>query len=158
MATPKRNIRVSTRDREIFRMYVRHKTQQRIADELDMSQRSVSEAIKRARSEIPVETKQEQRAQMATLLDEFVAELVELVERDPIPAYSNGRPIVIEAGQDGEADVVAMDYSTRIRAMEVAKAMIESKRKMFGLDEPTKTSVDSTVRFEVVGIDTKELT
>ncbi len=157
MSTPEKNLRVSQRDRDIFECYIKHQTQATIAKKFGISQPVVSQAIKRVRESIPEETKEQQRERMASLMDRFVEELAVLAFSEPIPAYSNGRPIVIEDGEGDEPDTIAEDHTSRIKAMTETRAMLESKRKMFGLDAPVKAEVDATVKFEVVGIDTKDL-
>lgn len=62
----------------------------------------------------------------------------------PIPAYSNGRPVVISEDDDGIPEI-AQDWSTVIKAREAALRAADAVRKMNGLDEATKTDVSGGI-------------
>jgi len=153
-----RTARIAARDAEIFERWIKRETQQSIADDLGMALSTVNSAIKRERESRGDDLKAELRARWLGLYEHCVDKLYAIVAAGPIPAYSHGRPIAIEWDEQGNPTAYADDFSGVVKAMAEMRAQSESARKMLGIDEPIKASVDSVVRFEVVGIDTKELT
>lgn len=151
--------RLLGRDGEIYQAYIRGRTQSSIAAEHGITQPRVSRIIKQAVKEAPEETKAEQRQKIADLMDHWQSELAKLADREPIPAYSNGRPIVIKEGdrEANEDDIVAQDHSGRMKAMELGVKMMESKRKMLGLDAPAQTENVNRVTYVIEGIDPRDL-
>ena len=152
-------LRLEGRNGAIWRRYCSGATQQQLADEYGIAQTTVSGIIAKVRAEIPQETKEEKRAALADLYDEMSDALAEIARGGPIPAYSQGRKIVLrEADPDnGVEEVVASDYSGVAKAIDSLVKLTESKRKMLGLDAPIENTVTSKVTYEVVGIDMGDL-
>lgn len=154
--TVARSAKTAARDAEIFERWIKREKQSEIAASLGISQPSVAAAVKREREARGDDLKAELRARWLGLYEHCIDELYKIVDAGPIPAYSNGRPIYLNP--DGDDGKIAQDYSGLVRAMAEMRAQSESARKMLGIDEPVRATVDATVRFEVVGIDTEALT
>lgn len=82
-------------------------------------------------------------------LDELYVSALEILERDHY-AHSNGR--IVELG--GEP---LLDDGPKLSALAELRRIRESYRKLHGLDQPAKVSVDGGVRYEVVGVDPADL-
>jgi transcriptional regulator with XRE-family HTH domain len=75
-------------------MVFRGMTQEALAEKYEISQQRVSQIIAQVRESIPPEDKDKVRQEHLELARTMRAELAKLVDMGPIPAYSNGRPIV----------------------------------------------------------------
>ena len=91
-------------------------------------------------------------ARTAQLYDEWLWDTAQLVRADPIPAFSNGRAILLDDGTP------ALDHSGRLAAMQTGLKITESWRKMIGLDQPAKVEVDQQVRYILENVDDADLT
>jgi transcriptional regulator with XRE-family HTH domain len=135
MGVPQGN-RLDGRNGEIWKWYVRGLTQEALAEKYEISQARVSQIIAQVRESIPPEDKDKVRQEHLELARTMRAELARLVDMDPIPAYSNGRPIMI-ADDDGN-EKPAEDHSGRLAAMDRLTKWIERESKLLGVDAPTK--------------------
>lgn len=129
--------RLAHRNGEIWRAYVAGKTQDAIAAEFGLSQRRVSDIIAEVRETIPPEDRAHLVQREADFLDEMRQVVLELVQGPPIPAYSNGRPILMPDGS------IAEDHSGRLAAWDRAIKAHERLAKLLGLDAAAK--VEATV-------------
>lgn len=142
MAQSDDNGRLQQRDWDMWGAYCRGATQQALALKYKISQTTVSERLKRVRESIPAEDKDQVRRRHLDSLAKMAAELWELVEADPVPAFSNGRPILIPDPDDPDGDPVpAMDHSGRLAAMDRIGKFQEREAKLIGLDAATETNV-----------------
>lgn len=149
--------RLDGRNGRVWELTIRGWTQERIAEDLGIGQQRVSQIIASVRASLPKDDKDALRQTTAELYDDFLAKLAELADADPIPAYSNGRPIVAEwckgesggcptcEGSDRHPVQYAEDHSGRVKAIEAAVKLSESKRRMLGIDEPTSVVVTADV-------------
>lgn len=146
MAEPTPRNRTADRDYDIWQRYTDGQTQDEIADHYGLSQQWVSTIIARMRDDIPIdERRARQRRQLADL-DQLRQAAFALVEADPIPAYSNGRPILMS---DGET--VAQDHTGRVRAMDMLLKVMERQAKALGLDAPSRVSVEADALADDIG-------
>jgi hypothetical protein len=74
----------------------------------------------------------------------------------------NGAPVT--AGKDGtvvydpEGGTVVRDYAARMNALNLAIKADAELRKLTGADAASKTEITGSVRYEVVGVSTEDLT
>jgi transcriptional regulator with XRE-family HTH domain len=129
--------RIEGRNGLIWRRYAMHGwTQEKLAEHFQLSQSQISRIISEVRESIPPANKDEYLRHHLEALAEIRGELMELIKAKPIPAYSNGRPIMI-TDDDGK-ERVAEDHSGRITAMREFRAYLERESKALGIDAPTK--------------------
>jgi hypothetical protein len=131
--------RLDGRNGEIWRQHVSGVTQEALAEKYEISHQRVSQIIAQVRESIPPEDKDKVRQEHLELLRGLRVELTKLVDAGPIPAYSNGRPIVLENG------AVAQDHSGRLAAMDRLQRMLERESKLLGIDAPTKLDATMTL-------------
>ena len=125
----KRDLETVQRDTEIVRLRNKRKSYKEIADELGCAQSTAYRAVARAIAEIPREAVNEMVAMESATLDAVIARLWDVVNADH-PYISAGRRI------DGVHDAGPV-----ISALAGIQKASESKRKLFGLDAPTKQVV-----------------
>lgn len=129
--------RLEGRNGEIWKWYCRGMTQVALAEKYGLSNQRISQIIAEVRESIPPEDKDQVRREHLELAREMRAELAKLVDKGPIPAYSNGRPITLDDGTTAE------DHSGRLAAMDRLTRWLERESKLLGIDAPTR--VDATV-------------
>lgn len=140
-------------------MSARGFTQAQIAAKYGITQQAVAAAIKVYREALPADEKAEQRMLMREFYRENMEAFARIASLGPMPAYSNGRKIIISEDENGENQVVAEDWSTVIKAREAAMHAADSVRKMLGLDDATKIQANGEIEIslKLVGIDVEEL-
>lgn len=121
---------------EIWRAYLSGQTQEQIAKQHGIGQQRVSQIIAAVRASMPELDRQHLVQREAEFLDRLRTEVLDLWDRPPIPAYSNGKMILMP---DGET--VAEDHSGRLAALDRAVRLHERLTKMLGLDAPAKADV-----------------
>ncbi|MFE7072703.1 hypothetical protein ACFU96_21735 [Streptomyces sp. NPDC057620] len=147
-----RSMDTVTRDAQAAELRSQGRTYQQIADELGMSNKGDAwRAVQRAKADVarPAVTKLVQTE--SEQLDELYVMAMEVIERNHI-TVSHGK---IVCGQDGTP---LQDDGPRLQAIQAALRIRESYRKLHGLDQPTQVAVSGAVRYEVVGVDTADLT
>jgi hypothetical protein len=118
----------------------------RIAAELGIDVASAYRAVQRGLRDIVEEAAEEVRKLELDKLDRLEEEALDiLAARHPV--VSHGRVL---------ADVE--DDGPKLAAIQVLLRVTESRRKLLGLDQPAKLSVDGGVRYEVVGVNPEALT
>lgn len=130
--------RLAGRNGAIWKAYVSGATQEAIAAEHGLSQERVSQIVREIRSSIPPEDRAHLVQRETEFLDQMRRLALDLVERPPIPAYINGKPILMEDGV-----TVAEDHTARLAAWDRAIKAHERLSKLLGLDAAAK--VDTTV-------------
>lgn len=139
------------RDKEIVRLYTKLAwTQQMIADHLGISQSAVSQSIQRMRAAHGPIDKGETIAQAADILDHLASMAVEVANTTPPPVTAGKDGIVV---RDPETGNVVRDHSGRLQAMQTAKALLERKSRLLGLDSATKVETTGSVEYKIVGVD-----
>ena len=148
MGEPSSRARTADRDFDIWQRYVNGETQEEIAAAHGLGQTTISKIISRMRDDTPIEERRARQARALADLDQLRQAALALVEAEPIPAYSNGRPI--ELPDDGG---VAKDHSGRVKGMEMLLKVMERQAKALGLDAPTRVSVDAeNLGAEILGL------
>ncbi len=127
--------RTEGRNGEIWRRYCLGATQTALAEEYGISNQRVSQIIAEVRATLPEVDLAERRARHLESLDYMRNELATLATAGPIPAYSNGRPILDENGR------MVMDHSGRLAAMREFRAFADREAKLLGLDQPVQVDV-----------------
>lgn len=128
--------RLAGRDGVIWKAYVSGATQEAIANEHGISRERVSQILTRIRESIPEDERAHLVRREADFLDQMRRVVLDLVDASPIPAYSNGKPILMEDGV-----TVAEDHSGRLAAWDRAVKAHERLSKLLGLDAPAKADV-----------------
>ena len=140
------------RDYDIWQSHCRRETHQSIADRYTISRQRVDQIVKAMGGQVSPEARGDMIARTVQLYDEWLFETTKILAADPIPAFSNGRAILLDDGTP------ALDHSGRLAALQTGLKITESWRKMLGLDAATKVESDVAVRYEVVGVDIDKLT
>jgi hypothetical protein len=135
---PERN---HARDAHIWELYVNGHSQPALAKQFGLSHQRISQIVQSFRDAIKPEDKAEIVVRSFGQLHWMERELHALAASPPIPAYSNGRPIVTSVDPDTGDDVVAEDHSHRVTAMRELRATNESIRKLTGADAKVESSV-----------------
>lgn len=129
-------------------------SQERIAEDLGISQVRVSQIIAEIRATIPPVDKQQMIAASLELIAYVKNSAIEMAEMA-------GAPVAV--GKDGEILIdpetgnVVRDFALRDRALKTALAADDVMAKRLGLDAATKTEVSGQVRYEIVGVDLTDL-
>lgn len=130
-----------------------------IAAKYECSLRNVQQRLERHRKTLPETERADRRQEIEQFYQAQLRKVTDIASLGPIPAYSNGRPILVNPGwEHDESDSstspeYAMDYTLVLRATDLAVKITGEIRKMYGLDEPTKVEQSGTVTFELVGVD-----
>lgn len=140
MAEPTSRVRTADRDFAIWQRYVAGETQMELAAAFELGQSTVSDIIARMKNAIPLEERRARQARQLAELDHMRTAALDLVDADPIPAYSNGRPIMMP---DGDGERIAEDHTGRVRAMDMVIKVQEREAKALGLDAPSRVSVEA---------------
>lgn len=138
MTEPASRNRTADRDFDIWQRYTDGQTQQQIADHYGLTHQAISLIITRMRDDIPVEERRARQRRQIADLDRLREEALERVEADPIPAYSNGKPILLADGVS-----IAEDHTGRVRAIELVIRLQEREAKALGTDAATRISVEA---------------
>jgi translation initiation factor 2 alpha subunit (eIF-2alpha) len=143
------------RDQEIYRrVKVYGWTQGRTAQHFGLSQPRVSEIISM------METRGLPDA--AALRQASYERLMEIQARQLEISLLKGAPVT--AGKDGdvvydpETNEVVRDYGAILKALADAVRTDSELAKRFGLDAATKVEAKQTVRYEIAGLDSDDLT
>lgn len=147
---------LTEREEEIYRLTVVNQLSQRVIGErLGISQERVGQILRAARAKLPPINLDEIRQQALTLHED-------VIRRAYLLAEMKGAPVT--AGKDGsvvydpETQQVVRDYTLALNSLTLALKADEQRRKLLGADAASKTEVTGSVRYEVVGIDTEDLT
>lgn len=126
------NERQTGRNGQVWVAFIAGETQESIAERFGISQQRVSQIIADCRASVPAVTREEYVQEAAELLRRLRRGAMELVDADPIPAYSNGRPITLDDGS------IAQDHSGRLAGMQMVLRVEERAAKLLGLDAATR--------------------
>ena len=147
---------LSEREEEVYRLTVVNRlTQREIAERMGVSQPRVSQILADARAKLPP-------VDLAAVRQEALELHLDVIRRAYLLAEMNGAPVT--AGKDGgvvydpEDNSIVRDYTLRMNALALALKADEQRRKLLGADAATKTEVTGSVRYEVIGVDTEDLT
>lgn len=144
------------RNGEIFRKWAVFRwNQERIAAEYGISQERVS-AIIRAAREKGAPDRASLLAQSAETLAELHARQMALAEQ-----IKDGAPVAV--GKDGKKlyendGTPVRDYSGYLKALAEVRATDAEIAKRMGLNAPDRAVVEQTIKYEVVDVDSKDLT
>jgi len=145
-----RSLTTAKRDAEAANLRSKGYSYTRIAETLGYSDRgSAHHAVKRVLELTVQEAGEELRQVERERLDRLSEAAWAVLERQHV-TVSNGRIVSLD-GQplpDDAPVLAAIDRLLRIS---------ESRRKLEGLDAPTKTHVSGGVKYEVVGVSTEDL-
>jgi len=100
---------------------------------------NVGKAIKAWRDQLPDEDRAQIRTAVLAGTMRVLRNAAELMEAQPIPAYSNGRPILDKEGN------ICEDHSGRLAAMAMVLKVHERISRMVGLDAPTQIDLHVSV-------------
>lgn len=143
------------RNAQIIELYARGRTLSTLSEQFGISQQTISEIIQRHRIKRGPIDKAEEINRAAELLDRMIEEAMALVEREgaPVTAGKDGL-VVVDPELKGPHDepVYVRDYSGRLAAMNQARALLERKAKLLGLDSATKTEVSGEVTYTIPGL------
>jgi hypothetical protein len=139
MGKPQDAARLQGRNGKVWRAYVRGDTQETIAARHNITRGRVSQILTEIRQSIPPDDRATLVLRETEFLDNLRRAALDLVERGPIPAYSSGKPILMEDG------TIAEDHSGRLAAFDRALKVHERLCKVLGLEAPAKTDATVTV-------------
>jgi transcriptional regulator with XRE-family HTH domain len=125
-------IRLDGRNGEIWRKFCRGIKQEALAEEYGISQQRVSQIINAVRETITPEERIDLLKKETDLLEELRAEVLELWDKGPSPAYAaNGRQL------EG-----VEDHSGRLAALARAESLTARLHRLVGLDAPQKVDLN----------------
>ena len=130
------SLTTAERDAECARLRTRGLSYQAVANEMGMAISSVHDAVGRALKEARVEAGKELQALELDRLDTLYLAATEVLERDHV-TVSHGRII---RDDDGEP---LLDDAPKLGAIDRLLRVSESRRKLLGLDAPSRVSVDA---------------
>ena len=126
-------------------------TYQQIADAVGFASKGDAwRAVQRCRETVLREAGAELIASEAAQLDDLFVHAMEVLEREHV-MVSHGR---IVCGDDGQP---LLDDGPKLAALREMRAIRESYRKLFGVDQPAKVEHSGGVKFEIVGVDPQDL-
>lgn len=146
--------RLSGRNGQIWRDYIRGMTQEALAEKYKISQQRVSQVIARVRDSIPESTREELIQREIEFLDRLSAEVMELWDQQAAPVTVGKDGDVLYDPETGE---LVRDHGGRLRALETALKVRQRMAELLGLNAPTKLQTDGTVRYVVEGVDMESL-
>lgn len=132
--------RFASRDAQIWELWVNGHSQPALAKRFNLSNQRISQIVAIFRESIGVEEKAEIVARSVGQLHWVEREFHAIAAAPPLPAYSNGRPI-LEVDPDTGEEKVAEDHSARMTALRELRATNESIRKLTGADAKVESSV-----------------
>jgi hypothetical protein len=146
--------RLEGRNGEIWHRYtVRQQTQAMIAEELNISQARVSEIITEVRASIPPIDREQLVASSLELVAYVKQQAMEIVDLAGAPVFV-GKDGAIAYDENGQ---VVRDHSGRLAALKMAMDADNVIAKRLGLDAAQKIEQSGSVRYEIVGVDTEDL-
>lgn len=151
-----RHPELSDRDEQIIRAYVvRRRTLAEVGQEFDLSVTRVHQIIQNYRASLkPIDHEQIRREMLEVYFDTLRrAGELDLLEGAPVTSGKDG-----EVVRDPESGAVVRDYSGRLAAHQVRMRATEHIRKMLGLDAAEKVETTQHVKYELIGINTEDLT
>lgn len=130
--------RLEGRNGRIWQLTIAGWTQERIAEELDIDQSTVSRSIAAVRSSIPEVDKAQAFQRELDFLDTLRSMSVEIADMPaaPVTAGKDGNVVL-----DPETGAVVRDYGGKLAAMDRAVKMHERYAKLLGLEAPSKVDV-----------------
>jgi DNA-binding CsgD family transcriptional regulator len=139
-----RSVETAEQDAEAARLRGRGLSYRQIGAQLNIDPSTAYRAVKRALAEIVAEPAADAVAFELERLDTLYARALEVMERHHV-AVSNGRVVAL----DGEP---LQDDGPVLAAITALVRISESRRKLLGLDSPTKTAISGGLTYEIVGI------
>ncbi|MFD6113609.1 hypothetical protein ACFWG0_26350 [Streptomyces yangpuensis] len=139
------------RDADAASLKAQGKTYQQIADILGYCDRGHAwRGVQRAKQAVLREPAERLIQVEAEQLDELYVAALAVLERDHI-VVSHGQIVRDEEGHP------LLDDGPKLAAIRELRTLRESYRKLYGLDAEKKVNVSGGVRYEIVGIDSGDL-
>lgn len=129
------------------------RTYEDVAEEFGISKSRVCQIIADVKSQIPATDLDAMRQESMDLYSELGRRAMEIADLAPAPIFV-GKDGKIALDKNGEP---VRDYSGRLRALETAAKFDEHRRKLMGLDAAQKAEMSAQVRYEIVGVNTEDL-
>lgn len=143
---------IADRDAQAAHLRKQGATYQQIADHLGYTNRgSAHHAVMRTMAEVRKDAGEKLIAVEREELERLYEAALELLETDH-QAVAQGKAVYDDAGQP------IYDAQPKIAAINAARQIRESYRKLLGLDQPAKQEISGGVKYEVVGISAEDLT
>ncbi len=152
-----RSMATVRRDAQAVELFADGYNYEQIAAELGYSHRSdAKKAIERAKADVARPAVTKLIATESEELDALYTEACAILRRNHI-TVSHGK-IITWLNPDTQEEEPLPDDGPKLAAIQVALKVRESYRRLHGLDAEKKVSVTGDVRYEVVGIDSEDLT
>ncbi len=142
------------RNAEIYKKYIIGCSQRSLAEEYGLAQQRIAQIIAAQREKNDPQERADQAQRSFEFLNDLRQQAYEIAQLVPAP---------VAVGKDGNvlydpvSGQVVRDYSGRLNAAETAAKMDDRLRRLLGTDAPARSQVESTVRYEVAGIDPADL-
>lgn len=147
-----RDPNVAERDAAAAELKRQGKTYQQIADALGYTNRgSAHHAVMRVMAEVRRDAGERLIAVEREELERLYQAALDILETDH-QAVAQGKAVYDEDGSR------VFDAGPKLQAINAARQIRESYRKLLGLDQPAKQEISGGVKYEVVGISTEDLT
>lgn len=132
------------------------RTMEDVAQEYGLSHQRVSQIIAAVEKDLPKLDLDAMRRESLELLAEVKRRALDIADMVAAP---------VAAGKDGNIlrdpennNAVVRDFAGKIKALEVAVRTDAERRKLMGLDAASKTEITGAVRYEIVGVESDDLT
>jgi hypothetical protein len=152
-----RSMTTVRRDAQAADLYADGHNYQQIADTLGYAhRRDAQKAIDRAKADVARPAINKLIATESEELDVLYAEACAILQRNHV-TVSHGR-VITWLNPETQQEEPLLDDGPKLAAITAALKIRESYRKLHGLDQPAQVAVSGGVKYEVVGIDTEDLT
>ncbi|MFI8301556.1 hypothetical protein ACIGCZ_37240 [Streptomyces nigra] len=127
-----------------------------LAERFGYSHRSdAKKAIERAKADVARPAVTKLIATESEELDALYTEAVAILQRSHV-TVSHGKVIMWRNPETGQEEPLP-DDGPKLQAIQLALRVRESYRKLHGLDQPAKTELSGGVKYELVGVDPKDV-
>lgn len=136
------------RNAEIIALYAQGWSQRQLGEKYGISQSTIKEIIGRYRvAQGPID-KAEAIHQQVDTLDHIARLALEIAEDLGAPVFREGGFV-----EDPATGKLVRAHSDRLAAMNAARAALERKAKLLGLDSATKVETSGSVTYHIEGLD-----
>ena len=152
-----RSMATVRRDAQAADLFADNYNYEQIAKALGYAHRSdAKKAIDRAKADVARPAVTKLIATESEELDALYTEAVAILQRNHV-TVSHGK-VITWLNPETQQEEPLQDDGPKLAAIQTALRVRESYRKLHGLDQPAQVAVSGGVKYEVVGIDTDDLT
>ncbi|MEV7140756.1 hypothetical protein [Streptomyces tauricus] len=152
-----RSMDTVARDARAAELRAEGRTYQQIADELDLSHKGDAwRAVRNARADVARPAVTKLIATESAELDDLYVMAREVIDANHV-VVSHGKVVTMLDPDTGEEKPLT-DNGPKLQAIQTALRIRQAYQDLHGLKQPVQVAVSGSVRYEVVGVDTSDLT